>query len=207
MKKERLWVFTKLDLIIPWGTGIGAAVLCTLAAIYGVPMADGVAVARTISILTGLVFLASIPIWYFVRSRLRKYHYKTVHGLYVIQGNVNRPKLEEVEAWTVELLNHWAGAAWTRPDGTKVLVGNHIPSEAIEGKTVFFRDEEKLSVWGRWVRAYAETEDVVIGWAARVDYVHGLFLHELSHLVLLAAGEPWDETWHHSIFQQTKLGE
>ena len=56
--------FRPLDLVIPWGTGLGAAALCA----YGTVRNWG-EVPGYICMVTGLVFLAGIPLWYIIRSR------------------------------------------------------------------------------------------------------------------------------------------
>ena len=56
-----------IDLVAPIGIGLLAAVLCTLGAIKAKAKH-----AKVVSILTGLVFLASIPGLYLMRWSSRK---------------------------------------------------------------------------------------------------------------------------------------
>jgi len=205
MTRERIWVFSYLDLIAPWGVALAAAALCAYAAIHGVADGNPIA-AKVVSIATGIVFLAMVPLWYFIRSKLRKYDYKTRHGLYVVLGKTNTPDQSMVEMWTAEVIAHWVGNTWTNSRGIQTLMSGAKVDSAVQGLTVFFRDEEKLSIWGRFVRGYSTDLDLTVGWNKNPDYVHGLFRHELSHPILNAAGEPWNEDWHHQVFQQTKLG-
>lgn len=192
MKTERTWVFTPLDLLAPWAVCLGSAALCIYAALAGKVMGGSPVVAKIITFAVAAVFLAGIPLWYFVRSRVRKYDLKTRHGLYVVLGQKNKPTLASVESWTDDLFDFWRSKN----------VG--VSATTLAGLTVFCLDAEKLSIWGRFVRGYSTWSDITIGWRD-AEYVRSLFRHELSHHILYRAGQGWDETKHHQIFAETGL--
>ena len=207
LKSQRTWVFSPFDIIAPWLTGLGAAAICIYGFFYGTPLGTDVVGAKITMAITALAFLASIPLWYFVRSRLRKYHYKTTHGIYVRKGKRNCPAQIEVEFWTREVLDHWMKAEFrSARGGTRTLTGQEV-LDALDGINLFFVDKERLSVVGRWVRAYAWGKDIVVGYRPNDKaYVRSLTVHEESHPVLGFNGEGWSEQQHHDLFKETALG-
>jgi len=192
MKTERTWIFTPLDLLAPWAVCLGSAALCIYAALAGKVMGGSPVVAKIIAFAVAALFLAGIPLWYFVRSRFRKFDLKTKHGLYVVHGQKNKPPLHDVETWTDELIFFWRSKD----------IGVSVP--ALAGITIFCLDVEKLSVWGRFVRGYTNGSDITIGWRDS-EYAKSLFRHELSHCILLRGGKGWDENTHHQIFAEKGL--
>jgi len=205
--KQRTWVFSPLDLLAPWGVGLGAVALCIWAIVSGKPMEDGnPLVPKIIAGVVGALFLASIPLWYFIRSRLRRYHFKTRDGIYVRVGERNKPLQAAVELWTNEVAKHWQISSFASSRGQRRLTKEEITS-ALRGITIFYRDEEKLSVLGRFVRGYSWGKDIVVGYKVGAPkYVQSLTRHELSHPILGYNGEGWNEEQHHKIFEETKLG-
>lgn len=212
MKTERKWVFTWLDLVAPWGVCLGSIGLCIWAAIAGKPVDGGSATpAKVVSIATACVFAAAIPLWYFVRSRFRKFDLK-LGAMYVTYGKKNRPPAGDMEAWTESVIQHWANAEWgSKKNGNGDIFPRSLSHsqvmKALDGVQVFLHDKEKLSVWGRFVRGFTQGKDIVIGYRdGQPAYVRSLWRHELSHPVLGFNGEGWDEKRHHQIFEETKLG-
>lgn len=205
--KQRTWVFTPLDLVAPWGVCLTAVVLCIWAIVSGKPMGtENLLVPKIIAGVVGVLFLAAIPLWYLLRSKLRRYHYKTAYGVYVLVGKVNRPLLATVEMWIKEVINHWSTVSFNDWQGKRRFTYAEV-CEALQGITVFYRDEEKLSVLGRFVRGYSWGKDVVVGYKKGApDYVHSLTKHELSHPILGYNGDGWNEAEHHKIFAETHLG-
>ena len=202
-KKQRTWVFTPLDLLIPWGVCLLAAIICLVVMMSGKVQGDtNPLIPKIITGVVGAMFLAAIPLWYLVRSRLRKFHYKTKHGLYVCLGKKNQPSQLFVEQWTNEVIDHWT---------TKFRPGHPLTKDqviaAFSGMSIFFVDQEKLSVMGRAVRGYSDHKDIVIGYKeGSLGYPHSLFKHELSHPVLGNNGVAWEEKLHHDTFASTGLG-
>jgi hypothetical protein len=207
LKTQRTWVFSPQDIIAPWLVGLGCAGICIYGFFYGVPLGKDIVGAKVTMGVTALAFLASIPLWYFMRSRLRKYHYKTQHGIYVRKGKKNNPAQVEVEFWTREVLDHWMKAEFRSVrGGTRKLTEKEL-FDALEGVNLFYVDKEKLSVLGRWVRGYSWGKDIVVGFRPNdKNYVRSLTIHEQSHPVLGFNGEGWSEQHHHDIFKETALG-
>jgi hypothetical protein len=161
--------------------------------------------ARAISLATGAVFLTAVPLWYFVRSIKRKFHLQ-IDGLYIVYGKMNRPAEHLLEFWLEELVAHWKLATW-RSSGALQSISEDEICQALEGVTVFFIDQEAISVLGRLVRGYSWGRDCVVGFRlGSPEYTRSLFRHEVSHQVLNKAGESWNEKKHHAIFQTTQLG-
>jgi len=214
LQKQRTWVSTPLDLLAPWGVCLLSAGLCLWGMLAGKPMGnESVIVPQLIMAAVGLIFLAFIPLWYYVRSRLRRFHYIT-NGVYVVQGQKNKPAEDMVSDWINWVLTHWVGKEIEVAGLPLKLTANDVMN-ALQGVTLFFLDEEKLSVWGRFVRGYSWGKDVVVGWRADQieqqgttdwSYVERLTRHELSHPILGFNGVGWNEKLHHKIFQATKLG-
>lgn len=205
--KQRTWVFTPLDLLSPWGVCLGTAALCIWAVISGKMMGSGnPLVPKIIAGAVAAVFLAAIPIWYFIRSRLRKYNFKTRQGIYVVVGRHNKPLQVTVEAWIRAVVDHWISAPFQGIKGHRTLTRDGV-TKALQGVTIFYRDEEKLSVLGRFVRGYSWGKDIVVGYKIGAPtYVQSLTRHELSHPILGYNGEGWNEEQHHKIFAATNLG-
>jgi len=200
LKTQRRWVFSPLDLIIPIGVGLGAAALCVL----GFLKAQDTA-ARFVCSTTGFFFLLGIPAWYFVRSVKRKYHLQ-LRGAYLVFGKLNHPGHADVEQWIDGLEEHWYRVTWASGGKSKRAPDGAV-SKALDGLTVFFLDEEKLSIMGRLVRGYAWGRDCVLGYRSKDPrYTESLFRHEVSHQILAQSGESWNEKRHHAIFQITQLG-
>lgn len=201
MQTHRTWVFSPLDLVMPIGTGLVAVALCA----WGAFKAETVP-AVVVCIITGTVFLASIPLWYLARSIKRRFDTK-IEGVFVTYGRWNRPSKFSIESWVKELVSHWTKARWTSNGKLKALTPLEV-REALEGSSVFFVDAEKLTIFGRLARGYAWGRDCVIGYRkGDPAYVRSLFIHEASHVVLGHNGESWDEKKHHAIFRVTGLPE
>ena len=192
-------IFTWLDLIIPWAVSLGTAAICG----YGVYGGDTVA-GKIISGLTGLAFLAFIPLWYWMRSKCFKADYVLENGLRVMLGKRNRPPIEAVRYWALFVENFWE-----KRKGERVKDMWKIGST---GKRCIFLDSEAITIWGRLVRGYSTSTDIVVGFPiSAVDfesgknYVRDLFGHEASHHALNAAGMPWNEKLHHAEFESANF--
>lgn len=185
-------MFTWLDLIAPIGVCLGSAALCLWAAIKGKAKDRKVAVA--ISIATGVLFLAGIPAWYIVRGQMLKPDYTTSYGLDVVQGKLNKCEEPWVNEHTKWLIDFWS----KHYDPAKV-------NESVKGKLLVCLDEEKLTVWGRFVRGYSQGKFSVIGWNGKLTYSESLLKHELSHQIVMPF-VPYSEEGHHQLFKEKKLG-
>ncbi len=211
-KTERKWVFSWLDLIFPWGICLLAAALCLWAVIAGKPI-DGKSTApKIVAGAVGAVFLLSIPLWYFVRSRFRRYSFKTKHGVYAVLGLKNRPTQGMVEKWSDDLILHWSDKEFTASGKTYRLTAAQV-AKALEEVTIFYLDEHEISSWGRMVRGYCLGKDIVIGYKSQIEqgipdwkYVESLTRHEMSHTILDGNGVEWNEKIHHEIFSSSLLG-
>lgn len=197
---ETTWKFrwTLLDLIIPWGLSIGAAIGCIVALVKGVPLGNSPTAGRVIAVATGLVFLGFIPLWYWIRGRNWKVSFVLENGLQIVLGKRNRPSKSDLSTWSYEVFQIW--------------IEDYLPSEvntSVKDKYAVFLDKEKISVWDRLVRGYSTKTQIVCGIkddAADFEdgkgYVKGIFKHELSHQILDACGEPWDEEKHHQLMKE-----
>ena len=199
------WVFTPLDLVAPWGVGLGSAGLCLWAVLAGQPLGGQPLAAKVITGVVGLLFLLGIPCWYWVRGAKRSPTYVTANGLAVVVGKVHQPGRLQVGQWVENVIGAWGRRSFTGADGRSHQLQRPDVLKGVEGSTAWFVDKEKLSVWGRWVRGYAQGRDVVIGMKTLDkswdhDHTESLLKHELSHLVLDRNGEPWNEQHHHQIF-------
>lgn len=181
-------MFSPWDLIFPIGTSILAIVLCVLA----LRKAEKT-VAKVITILTTLVFVAAIPVIYSWRYRAHKHDYKAVFDLRVRQGELNKCVKEDVDAWANWVVDFWSN----HYDRQKLIDG-------VKGDLVVCLDEEKISAFGMFVRGYATGSSIVVGYReGKPAYTESLFKHELSHN---AIPEPWDQATHHKIFKEKGLG-
>ena len=117
----------------------------------------------------------------------------------VVLGDFNRPARDQVTNWIQRVIVHWANQR--RPKGP-LPQGSVI--DALNGTTIFYLDNEKLTSWGRAVRGYTQGKDVVVG--NTIGHIESLTVHELSHVVLDHLGIPWNEKSHHDLFTSTKLG-
>lgn len=209
MQTERKFVFTWLDLIAPWGVCLGSATLCAWAAISGQPMGmENPLVPKIISWVVAAMFLAGIPLWYLVRSRVRKADYFTDDGVAMVLGKLNRPAKEDVEAWSKRVREHWLEKKWSygEPPVTGPVKTGQIDL-AFRTLTCFCFDKDKLTIWNRLVRGWCTGKDIGIGYqAGKPEYTESLYVHESSHSVLDQTSLPWNETVHHQLFKDTGLG-
>lgn len=209
MAAERKFVFTWLDLLAPWAICLGSAALCAWAAFKGTPMGtENILIPRIISILVGVLFLSGIPLWYLVRSKVRKATYFTKDGVAVVLGKYNRPAKEDVESWSDSVSEHWQKAEWSHGDPPiKGPVKKTQVDLAFQQLTCFCFDKEKLSIWGRIVRGWSLGKDIGIGYQqGKPEYTQSLYRHEASHSILDQTSLPWDGEVHHNLFKETGLG-
>jgi hypothetical protein len=183
-------MFTWLDLIAPIGTAVVAAVLCTLGVIKAKKLPP-----KIISAATGIVFLASIPAWYLIRSSGLKPDYTTSSGVEVKNGKHDQCSKDKVEANI-----KWLSTFWSK----------HYTSfnQPLKGVLLVCLDEEKLTTFGRLVRGYSFGKYAVVGWNGKQSYTDSLVKHELSHFLVgrVDTKRPFDEAVHHAYFKEVKLG-
>ena len=198
------FVFSPLDILAPWAICLVSAALCVWGAVVAKSSAP-----RFVSLVTGVVFLAGIALWYLVRSNARKPDLTTKEGIGVIWGKFNKPSRQMVELWTNELRDFWM-ARTVSPTHEEVASFTITPwtlVRSLKDLTVICHDADHFSFWGRMVSGYAYGRDVAIGFKPPdMVYTDNLFRHEVSHHILDAAGVPWDEAKHHKIFQDAGLG-
>ena len=189
LMRERLSLFKPSDLI-HIAICVGSAVLCVI----GIFKADS-APPIVVCSLTGLFFLAGIPLLFWIRSKGYKPDYVTKHELFVKNGKKNKHSPEVIEKWTGELIAFWTA----HYDRTKIEM-------AFKGKLLVCLDEYKISVWGKFVHGYAGRGIAVIGWREPngIAYAKSLFRHEMSHHIL-EYFTVWNETLHHKIFIEKGL--
>ena len=184
-------MFTWLDLIAPIGIGVVATVLCTWGALKA-----ATSQAKIVCIITGSVFLSSIPIVYAIRYSGLIPDYRTTYGIQVKQGDKNRCVKEDIDKWS-----SWTVNFWSKQEACK-----DAEVDSLQGLLVVCRDEEKLSVLGRYVRGYQQYNVIVVGYNGKLAYTESLYKHELSHYIVYKCGVEWNEQVHHDLFKQVKLG-
>lgn len=182
-------MFRWLDLIIPIGTGLLSFGLCAWGALSATELPGII-----ISWATGAVFLASIPVWYWVRSSGLRPDCTAAYGVEIKFGKENTPNLAAINSWLHALVAFWSDH-----------YERSVIEESLRGKLVVFRDRERLTIFGRYVRGYAFSSVAVIGYKPSLSYRASLFRHEVSHLVL-GRTEGGDEKHHHDTFSDKKLG-
>jgi hypothetical protein len=200
-EKRNRRTFTWADIPM-WIICFGATALCVWA---GIAKAD-TAPARWISIATGVVFALGIPIWYWIRADKTKQDFITKHNLYVVLGKTNKPTQSQIEEWTKEVITFWTSTSILFNGKIRKLDSEEV-ADALNDCRVFFVDQEKLSVFGRLVRGFSWGDMFVVGYKPNdPNYVHSLFKHEASHPAIGFPLRNWDETTHHNIFKDSKLG-
>lgn len=167
-----------------------AAALC----IWAVIVAKNVP-AKIVSAITGLCFIALIPIFYWVRADKTEYVYKTEQGVGVVVGKKNKCEKPDVEKEVQWVIDFWS----KHYDASKV-------ADSLKGKRLFCIDDAEFTVYGRWVRGVSFGNSAVVGWNGKPEHTVSLIRHELSHLVLGGVGEVWNEDVHHKIFEEKGLG-
>jgi len=182
--------FTWIDLVAPWGICLGSAALCLWAVIKAKETP-----AKVVSAITGLFFLGGIGAFYWVRADKTEYTYKTEQGVGVVAGVKNKCEQGSVEADVQWVIDFWS----KHYDAAKVR-------DSLKRKRLFCIDEEEFSVWGRWVRGVTSGNSAVVGYNGDPKYTSSLIRHELSHLVLIGVGVPWNEKLHHDLFKEKGLG-
>ena len=174
-------MFNKLD-ILTFGIAATAIALCALGAVVGQKLT-----AQLVSAGTGLTFLVCSAALVVMKVSAWSADFVTRRGIRVRFGSVNRPTLAQVEGWTDALL--------------KKLRKRFIVTPELDGVMVVFVDSDKMSVFGRWVRGYADGRVAVIGSTGTA----GLFGHEVGHIALLRLGVEWDEAKQHAILAELGL--
>ena len=179
------------DLIFPWGIGLLAMVLGIWGAIKGKTMP-----AKVISVVTGLIFIAGVPVTYGMRMAGTSYDYETMRGLRVRAGKINTCPKAEIQKLETDLVAFWAPK----------YPGKDVGS-LLKGKYLICKDEEKLSIsqFEMFFRGYSTNTTAVIGWKDS-NYRNSLFRHEVTHLIFFGLGIPWDEAAHHKLMADSKLG-
>ena len=205
-------LFRPLDLAIPLGSCLLAAVLCVLGAVKATTTP-----ARIVCILTGVVFLAGLAGWYLIRWAATRHDFQTVHGIFVRRGKLNRPEKALIEKWTDALLEFWATT-----EVAKVYRLTPVDTaRVISGVWAFFYDESRKEVprsgvvkafvvgyaWP-WAIGICHPQVPVGGNAQKLDksYVQSLFRHELSHVIIELQTGIRGEEQQHSIFKDSQLG-
>ena len=200
MAKGRL-IFTKMDLIAPWGICILAACLCALGILKAPELP-----AKIISGIVGGFFLSCIPIWYICRRWLRTVSYTTRHGVNVVWGSSNKPEKLMIETLTEDLITFWSSKTFYI-GGKACTIPELKAREAMLDMWAFFLDQEKLSLIGRWARGYATGKDIVCGWNGSLSYTQSLFRHEGAHVMLNFGGYAvLSEKEQHDLFKTIGLG-
>lgn len=202
-------LFKPIDLVSPLGVCLGSAALC----IWGAAAAGSTS-AKAVSIATGVVFLAGPVIWYLLRWSYIKHDFQTVHGLFVRLGKVNRPTKDHMERWTDELVNFWPTTELAK---VYHFTGSDV-AKAIDGVWVIFSDNDRFlvqrpgGVMG-FVYGYARPNEIfirnpptVLGKPKDETATRLLFRHELSHVIVEKGTGIANETKHHRIFKDVKLG-
>lgn len=211
LKSERRWYFSWLDLVAPWGVGLLIAGLCLWGMISGRPVDGGdPTIPRAILGLVGLVFLSTIPAWYFARSVVRRFDFKIEPmGLYVKLDRRKSITPSQAQLWVDDLMKHWTDTVYLSKTGPRKLTRKEVEG-SLADKMLIYIDEDKLRLFNRWFSGFNTSEDAVVcvgkGEVLDIPRASSLTRHELSHFILDHNGEPWDEEKHHNIFRYTKLG-
>lgn len=189
--------FTWMDIIMP----IGTAVLATLLSVWAAFKAKQKS-AKIVCAITAIVFILSVPGWYWVRAHGLLPDYTTSQKVSVVQGKKNKCLKQDVEEWT-----QWTFDFWIK----------HLPEycirHAFETSIGVCRDEPALTAIGQWVRGYASGEVFYITWHNN-KISRGLWIHELSHHVLDRCEKHWIEPYrkygnqtHHTYMKEMGLGQ
>jgi hypothetical protein len=185
---RRVWTFHPLDLVFPWGIALVAMGLCVWGTVASPSIGAGAACAGT-----GLLFGASIPLWYVARSTKRSYDFAVTgqygEKLYIIG---RRAPADGIAVWLNSVVDFWVSAGRTTPAKAR---------DAVDGLFVWFLEEEKVNVFGRWAAGWTTSTDVCI---CNRGADASLLRHELSHHIVASGG--WDEAEHHAIFEKVGLG-
>ena len=178
-----------MGMVITWVIGVGAAALSVLGLVKAPQLP-----AKVISLLMGLLFLAT-PVTLTVWSvKASKADYTSAHGLKIVKGQINKCPKEQIDQWGNEVVAFWEKIY----PKTEVL-------KKLKGVKVFCLDQEAIGFAGRLVRGVSHGGIIGIGWNGKLDYTKSLFIHETSHhVVMIDKGH--DELVHHAYFSEVKLG-
>lgn len=185
-------LFRPMDAVFPIGSGVVGLGL----GIWGLVAAPNTA-AKLISLATGLVFAAFVPILYLWRRSARKHDFD-VHGVLVRLGKKHRPTREQLSQWIMDCVDLYA----KHYDRAKVL-------NAIEGVLLVYVDVLKMGKPGMWMAGYSTDNAAVVGYKAG-DWgrSRSLTIHELGHHVLggVEPSLPWENEAHHRKMGQLGIG-
>lgn len=186
--------FHPLDLVLYGLTGISiAGFLAALLRHQGAP-----AIAVTAACALG--FLAACVGLYVLRLKAKAADARTARGLRLYFGKLNRPPLDMILEWESALVVGWAAANDKRMPDTLVR-------QTLDGLAVRFLDEPKFSLWGRWMAGAYFDGACLISYHAtsgKPDWetVRALFVEELSHALMEAAGTFGTEAMQHATLKQ-----
>jgi len=183
-------MFHPIDLIAPIGICLLTVFLCVLGFIRTQKYQ-----AKIVCVLTALVFVSSIPFFYFMRWNSRKADYVTEQGVRVRQGKKNKCEKKYVTEQVQWVINWWQERYLTKD-----------VAKALDDKLLVCVDAIKMSVLDRWVGGFAWGSMAVVGWDGNPEYTTSLIRHELSHFAAHACGHQMDEEEHHKLFKKLGLG-
>ena len=199
--------FRWLDLIFPLSTGLLATGLALWATLRG---REGGAL--TASWATAGIFWLGGGLMFLIRHLSRKadYYIGNDGEVAVRLGVRNRPPPAVAHAWLLELYLFWSYVGVKKlglaPGFALTPMSRHI------GATVTFLDRYVIPLpsFPKGVHGWANDGVAVIGihpgmsFKGDQAYVRSVFMHEMSHVILLAIGVPMDD--HHKMFAEFELG-
>lgn len=199
-------MFHPMDIVAPIGLGVLASILCGTAFFK-----TQILPAKIACVLCAIAFTSTIPILYGMRYDAQKHDYKTIFGIKVRQGALNRCEkllVDNAITWTV---GFWKKHFNDNPCVVDAIVDDFIICKDLEKIEIQQYDIEKKEWFWQWVNGYSTWDAAVIGWQSD-KRTRSIIIHELSHPILRSCGiMPKDPRMtvtkhHHNYFKKANLG-